>query len=258
MKDMHELIDSGKLELYVLGHLPSAEMNRIAKMSEKHPEVLEEIISIEEALANLSAGFAPSISAARYESMQKKLRLSKTNSGPARMLAYIGWTMTLLLAGAAVYLFLELQQSKMDTANAEVKNNRLRDSIVTLDTRITKTTSLLGIARDVNNQIVSLGGQKIAPDAAARVYWNRANNAVFVDGLNLTVPPEGKVYCVWTFQYRPLRATLVGAIPSFGEQAEKLFSVGTATDAEAFGITHENRGEVEEPDYSQLIVIGRT
>jgi hypothetical protein len=50
--------------------------------------------------------------------------------------------------------------------------------------------------RDVNNTVVALGGQAVAPESSAKVYWNKETQ-VYVDAAGLPEPPKGMVYQVW-------------------------------------------------------------
>lgn len=52
--NIQALIDSGDLELYVLGTLKEADMERITRMSKVHPELMAEIESIEAGLMAMS------------------------------------------------------------------------------------------------------------------------------------------------------------------------------------------------------------
>jgi hypothetical protein len=48
--------------------------------------------------------------------------------------------------------------------------------------------------RDVNNTVVALGGQAVAPESSAKVYWNKETQVVYVDAAGLPEPP--KEWCI--------------------------------------------------------------
>jgi hypothetical protein len=42
--------------------------------------------------------------------------------------------------------------------------------------------------RDVNNTVVALGGQAVAPESSTKVYWNKETQVVYVDAAGLPEP----------------------------------------------------------------------
>ncbi len=137
------------------------------------------------------------------------------------------------------------------------QKKKLEDSILMLDTRNKRSETALGIVLDNNNRIIFLGGQKISPEASAKIYWNMQNQAVFVDANSLPQPPEGMVYQVWQISYRPFRPVSIGLLDDFNANQTKIFSVDNAESANAFGITLEPAGGSESPTLEQLYVIGK-
>jgi hypothetical protein len=51
----------------------------------------------------------------------------------------------------------------------------------------------LAVVRDVNNT-VALGGQAVAPESSAKVYWNKETQVVYVDAAGL--PEPQKEWCI--------------------------------------------------------------
>lgn len=255
--EARDYIESGILELYVYGVLPSDEVLEVNKMAKQHPEVKEEIEAIERSIISLSSGFAPELAAQNYIRIREKLKLRNSSRRRFNVSAFFGWTLAILFLGAAGYLFYERNETRMRVVNIETEKNKLGDSIINLETRNKRTELALGIIRDSNNLIVQLGGQKASPESNAKVYWNTQTRAVFIDAAGLPQPPEGMVYQVWALQFNPLRPTSIGLLDDFNSNATKIFSVENANNAQAFGITLEPAGGSASPTMEQLYVIGK-
>ncbi len=61
MKNVHDYINSGILEMYVLGLTSDEETSDVEKMSDLHPEIKDEIVTIAKALMVYSETSAPGI-----------------------------------------------------------------------------------------------------------------------------------------------------------------------------------------------------
>lgn len=68
-----EYIDTGILELYVFGNLSETERMEVQKMIETHPEIKEEVLSIEDAIIHFSQSVAPRVSATNYEKIRSQI-----------------------------------------------------------------------------------------------------------------------------------------------------------------------------------------
>lgn len=253
-------IDSGILELYVYGLLTDDENREVNKMAKSHIEIQDEIVSIEKAIVNLSTSFSPFLSAENFDRIREKLALKygkviemKPRSNAS---AWLGWAAALLLMGGAGYLYTQLNESNTQVVNVENEKTKLQENILQLETKNKRTETVLSIVRDKNNTVVSLGGQTVAPDAFAKVYWNKETQMVYVDAAGLPEPPEGKVYQVWALKLNPLTPTSIGLLDNFTADEQRMFNVSNTGDAEAFGITLEPAGGSASPTMEQLYTLG--
>lgn len=255
-----EYIDSGILELYVYGLLTDDENLQVSHMAKNNKEIQEEIVAIEKAIVNLSTSFSPYISADTFEKIREQLSLKyskvvemKPRSNAA---AYLGWAAAILLMGGVGYLYTQLNQSNTQVVNIENEKTKLQENIQTLEVKNKNTATMLSIVRDKNNTAVPLDGQTVAPDAFAKVYWNKETQAVYVDASGLPEPPEGMVYQVWALKLNPLTPTSIGLLDNFTADNLRMFAVSTTGDAEAFGITLEPAGGSPTPTMEQLYTLG--
>lgn len=257
-----EYIESGILELYVYGLLTETENEEVNTMAKNNPEINDEIIAIEKAIVALSSSFSPFHSVANYEKIKSKLELKHATKvielEPTRNWAqYIGWAAAIILLVGIGYQYNQLEQTNTQVVNAEVEKGKIEKDLNALQLKNKASETSLAVVRDANNIVVALGGQAVAPQSSAKVYWNKETKVVYVDAAGLPEPPEGMVYQVWALKLNPLTPTSIGLLDHFKVNDQKMFAVDNATDAEAFGITLEPKGGSLTPTMEQLYTLGK-
>jgi cell division protein FtsB len=260
--ETQEYIESGTLELYVYGQLTEAENIEVATMAEKHPEVKQEILSIERAILNLSSSFSPFISNSQFEKIKAQLEMKHSKVIPMQpkstRMTYIGWAASVALLFGLGYQFFQLKNSKEQVVVVEQEKTKLKESVNSLELQNQSTKEVLAIVRDENNKVIPLGGQTVAPEAKAKIYWNQKTDEVYVDASGLPEPPEGKVYQIWSLKLVPqLTPTSIGLLVDFKANDSKVFAVDKTSGAEAFGITLEPAGGSLSPTMEQLYTLGK-
>lgn len=256
MKDMKELIDSGDLELYVCGALPAARAQEIAVLSQQHPEVLEEIISIENAYQRLAAGLAPEHDEETYAKLEAILGNESITKSRSSWTPYIGWAAAgLLLIGTGYFynattsLNNQLVQTEQQKEFLETENNE----IGTLNVQYATTLEVLSNPATVK---VNLGGQVGFESSNAVVFYNNEKNVTYIDIKGLPEVPENMVYQLWSLTLDPLTPTSLGTLPTDKESYNELIKINNSFDTEAFGITLEEAGGADAPTMERLYTLG--
>ncbi|AWG22428.1 anti-sigma factor [Flavobacterium faecale] len=257
-----EYIESGILELYVYGLLSESENVEVANKAKNDPLINEEIIAIEKSIVALSSSFAPFNSVGNYEKIKAKLDLTSESKvidfEPKRSLSpYIGWAAAVLLLIGVGYQYSQLSSSNNQVVNATTEKAKMEKELNTLTLENKAIESSLAIIRDSNNTVVALGGQAVAPESSAKIYWNKGTQKVFVDASGLPEPPKGMVYQVWALKLNPLTPTSIGLLDNFVANNQRIFAVDGTNDAEAFGITLEPAGGSLSPTMEQLYTLGK-
>lgn len=255
-----EFIESGILELYVFGKTTEEETAQVNQMAADHKTVRDEIVSIEKAVISLSYSMAPYLPAGVYEKIKLQLiekhgvvELRSRTNWPA----YIGWAAAVLLLAVGIYQYSMVQSGQDRVTVVQNENAKLKSDIETLEERGKASENILTVIRDQNTTVVALAGQVVAPDAKAKIYWNRNSQSVYVDASQLPTPPQGKVYQVWSLTLNPLTPTSIGLLDGFDGNETRFFSVATTANAQAFGITLEPEGGSPAPTMEQLYVLGQ-
>ena len=158
----------------------------------------------------------------------------------------------LILSGLGNYLLynrLQETQSSLEVAQAEQSRYA-----ATQQAALNDRDQQLRILRNQAFEAVELKGTPKAPEALARVYYNRDTKAVYVDVRNLPALPEGKQYQLWALDNgQPIDAGMVTAATATGDSIQQMKNIASA---QAFAMTVEDIGGVASPTMSTLTVIG--
>lgn len=259
--DTKEYIESGILELYVYGLLSEDENEKVSLIAKNHPEINDEIIAIEKSIVALSSSFSPFHSVANYEKIKSKLELKHPEvidfETGRNWIQYVGWAAAIVFFAGIAYQYNLLDQTNTQVANAEIEKAKLEKEYNVLKLQNKANETSLGVVRDSRNTVVALGGQTVAPESSAKVYWNKETQTVYVDASGLPKPPKGMVYQVWALKLTPLTPTSIGLLENFDANSQKMFAVNNIGEAEAFGITLEPAGGSLTPTMEQLYTLGK-
>jgi anti-sigma-K factor RskA len=256
--DTKTYISLGILELYVAGTLSEKEMKEVYENSLRYPEIKKEIAAIEKTVLQLTAATAP-LQSVSFQKIEVKIQSTakviplQTNTKNTHWFDYVGWAATVLLTIGLSYLYVQNENLQNQiNATAEI-NKALELQIVNAREN---SEEILAVFRDNDILKVNLGGQKVAPNAYANVFWNKDKNTVFIDAAGLPKPPKGKVYQVWSLTLDPLSPTSIGLLDDFEADENKVFQLANANASQAFGITLEPAGGSKSPTLEQLFTLG--
>lgn len=261
--DLKTYIESGILELYVAGQLSQQENREVYEQMQKHPEVLQEVLEIEAAVIKLTAAVSPKPSAYMFEHIKTHLGLNEAETkvisitkSKYNWLTYGSVAAAVLLG---VGLFWSINQNNVlekQISDAEVENSYLEVQMADTRKELAATENILKAIRGKDVIAIPLGGQGDFASTYAKVYWNKAENLIYLDAQGLPKAPEGKVYQVWSLTLNPLTPTSLGTIDGFNSDETKIFNIKNANESQAFGISLEPAGGSEAPTMEQLYTLG--
>ncbi len=256
-----EIINSGKLEMYVCGSLPTEEIADVEKAIATFPEVKKETEHIEESLIRLAENVAPPLPAMLWAYILNTIRKVKTLDRPetktTNWAAMSGWAAAILFICGIFWMMNQQNNLRDELQVTTIENNELKESFETTESELAETNDILEILRSKEYQAITLpGNQAVAPDAYAKVYLNKKDNIVYIDARGLPTPPEGKVYQVWSLIMDPLTPTSLGLIGGTQQVENGIYRFENFPTPEAFGITLEPEGGSESPTLSQLYTLG--
>ena len=261
--DIKAYIESGILELYVAGSLSEKESQEIYALLSKHPELLQEVERIENTIVKLTASVSPGYSDKIFseiknnldfnDDMKKVIPLTKPKTN---YFSYIGWAASIIFAAGLLWMINQNNELETKISNAETNKEFLEYQIERANKNLTEAKKLISVLRDRDIISVPLDGQAVYPEAYAKVYWDKSLNNIYLDVQGLPVPPEGKVYQVWSLTLNPLSPTSLGTLDDFITDENKIFTISNPNASEAFGITLEPAGGSVGPTMEQLYTLG--
>ena len=258
--DVEKYIASGILELYVAGALSDLEAQEITRLLAEHPELRLEVEKIEEAVVAYASAHTEQ-GAPAFHTIASKLSASEATG--VRTLkkrnswwAYGGWAAALLIGASAIYFYSENQQLQRSLEQSQFQQQQLENQIVTIREGLEEANATLRALGEKGIQVIPLAGQNIAPEAYARVYWDKEDQRVLIDASGLPEPPPGMVYQVWSLKLNPLTPTSIGLLDNYPEDTDKIFALANPNSSEAFGITLEPEGGSLQPTLEKLYALG--
>ena len=256
-----EIIESGKLEMYVCGALPPDEALEVEEAIETYPEVKREAELIEESLLHLAETVSPTLQAMTWSNILNAIKNGKnvdnTKVRGLNLSAITGWAAAILFMGGIMWMLKKTNDLNNSLKVTTTENIVLKEGKTTVENQLTETSEILEVLRSKDYQAYTLpGNQAVAPQAFAKVYFNKKDNVAYIDTNGLPAPPRGKVYQVWSLKMEPLTPTSVGLISLENQTSEGIYKFVNFPDPEAFGITLEPEGGSETPTLSQLYILG--
>jgi anti-sigma-K factor RskA len=267
-------IESGILELYVLGQLNGQEVNEVEAMASKYPEVLQEIRAIEIAMERYALSNAieprPGLDVKITDQLNRSFKVTALphQDLPAIEKRASTKIRNLVFALAACITLLLVATVALISANSRLSEARQQLSALNLQNR--KFTATVGFMKQTNSDlqkvadmiddpnwtIVKLAGTKVQPSSKMMVYWNKKNKNVILDKSRMLLPkndPEHQ-YQLWAMvQGKPVD---LGVFDMKTDSASMLLIMKEIPSAQAFAVTLEKRGGSPTPTMGNMIVIG--
>lgn len=268
--NIKEYIESGILELYVLGGLSAEEQSEVTMLLKKHPELQEELQRIEMDFMHVAEAMSP-------ESLNQdilKNAMSRIDSAdltetkvvpivpkaegnvPSKSkgflnLALIAASVALLFSlGLNFKFYNNLQDTRNQLTALQDQNSVFAEDLKVQTTKFEETQDQLYALSNANTLKIRLNGIEGKEESLATVFWNQETKETYLNVDNLPAPPEGMQYQLW--------ALLDGVPVDAGvfDVNGKIQHTKNIEGAQAFAITLEEAGGKPSPNLEQLFVIG--
>jgi anti-sigma-K factor RskA len=273
LEDLKAYIESGILELYVLGDVTPEEKFQVDMMASKHPAVKAELDEIERSMelyaknnavepsadlrgrvlnsivTNLADDNTFTAKTAEAKDNIIALRSSKANNFYKYAFAAC-LALWLISTFALVNLYNRLQQSNTQLAILQSDKQHFANRVNLMDEQ-------LQVFRDASFKFLKLQATKHAPAGAAiTVAWSPVKKKVMIDMGNMEMPVNDKEH-----QYQ-LWALVNGKPVDLGvfdknRDSTDMKEMKSIALADAFAVTLEPRGGSASPTMDQMMVIGK-
>lgn len=288
MEEVKAYIESGILELYVLGQLNAQEQAEVEAMAAKYPEIKQEIEAIEIAMEQYALENAIKPSADLENKILGKITASanqkKTEPAtepvkvaepvkeaaivPLNTAPYESKIKSLRIALVACIALLIASIVALYSAHNQLGD--AKDQIAVLNQNNEKFTSTVNFMKqsnadlqkiiDMNNdpdwKTVKLAGTPMDPKAKMTVYWHAKGKHVMVDNskMDLPVNDQQHQYQLWAIvNGKPVD---LGVFDVKADSTHILVAMKEIGSAAAFAVTLEKKGGSASPTMNQMIVMG--
>jgi anti-sigma-K factor RskA len=274
VKDVKAYIESGILELYVLGDISPEEKLQVEDMAEKYPDVRAEITAIERSmelyaeehaveppehlrqrvlgslLINLGDDriFTKAVTRQDDDNIAV-LPIARVNSFYKYAFAAC-LTLLLISIYGLVNLYNKLQDSNTQLTALQSTNVHIANQVNLMDKQ-------LGMYRDTTYKVLRLKGMPKAPNAAMILAWNAVSKKVMVDMQSMKLPKNDAKhqYQLWALVGgKPVDMGLFDASTADTAGVKEMKSIASA---DAFAVTLEPMGGSVNPTLDQMVVIGK-
>ncbi|MVN90833.1 anti-sigma factor [Mucilaginibacter aquatilis] len=277
MEETREYIESGILELYVLGDLSTEEKLQVQAMVQKHPLVKAELQEIEKAaylyadlhqtepspvlrdrvLNSLLTNFADdrnlkTVTNRREEATVRKMNASSAAKPTVSVFYKYGFAASLLLLCASIaataILYSRLRQSQQQLITLAQSNQKFANQVSFMQDEIS-------VFRDPSFKLIQLKGTAKAPNSALTVAWSATRKKVMVDLKSVKLPETSKdqQYQLWAIvDQKPVDLGVFDGALTDTADMQLMKSVSTA---QAFAVTIEPRGGSSNPTMEQMVVM---
>ncbi len=278
MEDIKTYIESGILELYVLGDLNAEEKSAVEAMSKLHPEVKTELEEIENVMMNVSLELAaqPSVKVKEHffnqitfsdeEHVVKPVFAPSANEAKVvplnhKIVNFYKYSFAACLAllvvsiVAIVNLSSNLKNSRQQIAQLQSSNQTFANQVNYLDKRVNTSTKSIQMLASPDVKMVKLKGTDNSPSSNIMVAFNSKEQKVMLDFTSMKIPKndEQHQYQLWALvDGKPVDLGVFDM--EDGEIGLKdMKPIGTA---QTFAVTLEPRGGSISPTLEKLMVIG--
>ena len=275
MEEVKAYIESGILELYVLGQLSAPESNEVEEMANKYSEVKAEILAIELVMENYAQhnSIVPSdkLESQLFDTLGLKNTeeiivepkivslYNTTNDGKVTKLRYALVACSILLAislGALFSAHKELKDANFQIASLSTDNEKFASTASQLKFENAGMENRIAMTETDEWTTIKLAGVQNSQKAKMFVYWNKNNKNILINYAAMSLPKtdQSHEYQLWALvDGKPVS---LGVFASNENAKEAVKQMDTIQKAQAFAVTVEPTGGSVTPTMEKMVVMG--
>ncbi len=279
MEDVNAYIESGILELYVLGQLSALEIAEVEAMAAKHPEVKAELSAIEIALETYALENSittseelelrilsqfddekSTITANPATPEQKIIPLYKgRDEGKIKVLRFslvacIALLVVSLVALYSVYNRLNLAQDQIATLSRD--KQQFATTVSKLQFEKSGMENRIAMVDNAEWTTVKLAGVPKSPEAKMLVFWNKTNKNVLINYAAIELPKTDKAHEYQLWALVDGKPVSLGVFTEVDNAKEAVVQMAAIQKAQAFAVTIEPTGGSINPTMEKMVVMG--
>ncbi|KQC00041.1 hypothetical protein AQF98_14515 [Pedobacter sp. Hv1] len=275
MEEVKAYIESGILELYVLGQLNTQECSEVEAMANKYPEVKAELSAIELALESYALENAVAPSSALEEkilaqfntnTITEKLPEPKVvplyegqKDGTVRTLRFALIACSILLVvslGALFSAHNDLSQANEQIATLSLDKEKFASTVSKLQFDKSGMENRIAMTETNEWATVKLAGVKDSPKAKMLVYWNKNNKNILINYAAMDLPKTDQAHEYQLWALVDGKPVSLGVFGNTDNAKEAVKQMETIAKAQAFAVTIEPTGGSQNPTMEKMVVMG--
>ncbi|MCX2475750.1 anti-sigma factor [Pedobacter sp. MC2016-05] len=283
MENLKAYIESGVLELYVLGDLSPEEALQVEEMAAQYPEVKSELTAIEIAMESYAMENAVAPSADIETKLFEKLGLGK-NEGVEAMSTIPAYTeeakvvkldnsdskvrtlrfalvacvaLLIISTGALFITYNKLNAAHDQIASLNLDKEKFAGVVSKLEFENKGLDNMVAMNDSKEWTIIRMAGQAFSPKSKMNVYWNKKDKSVLINYVAMDLPKADAEheYQLWALvNGKPVSLGVFGKTDSTSTEA--LQKMQAIQEAQAFAVTLEPMGGSVNPTMEKLAVMG--
>ncbi|WP_158797116.1 anti-sigma factor domain-containing protein [Pedobacter sp. L105] len=278
MEEAKAYIETGILELYVLGQLNALEQLEVEEMAAKYPEIKEEITAIEIAMEHYALSHAIQPTSGLEKQIFERITPATTNTtakekpeakivplyndnsaSTIRSLrfALVACIALLVISTGALYsAHSSLTLANQQIASLSLDKQKFASTVSYITDENKDLQKIAAISSDPTWTPVKLSGTKISPKANLVVYWHKAGHHVVLDNTKMALPENDAdhQYQLWAMvNGKPVD---LGVFDAQSQPKKLLVTMKEIGNAQAFAVTLEKRGGSVNPTMEKMVVLG--
>lgn len=283
VENLKAYIESGVLELYVLGDLSPEEALQVEEMASQNPEVRDEIAAIEEAMEQYAMQNAVEPSADVETRLFEKLGLSEVeenvnvqpepiyteepriirldgSDAKVRTLRYalVACVALLVVSTAALFItYNKLNDAHDQIASLSLDKQKFAGIVSKLEYENQGLDNIAAMAESKEWATIRMTGQPFSPASKMKVFWNKKDKSVLINYVAMDLPKADAEheYQLWALvNGKPVSLGVFGKTDSTNNEA--LVKMQAIQEAQAFAVTLEPMGGSVNPTMEKLTVMG--
>ena len=283
MENLKAYIESGVLELYVLGDLSPEEALQVEEMAAQYPEVKNELTAIEIAMENYAMENAVAPSADIETKLFEKLGLGKgedveaisttpayteeakvvkldNSDSKVRTLrfALVACVALLIISTGALFItYNKLNAAHDQIASLNLDKEKFAGVVSKLEFENKGLDNMVAMNDSKEWATIRMAGQAFSPKSKMNVYWNKKDKSVLINYVAMDLPKADAEheYQLWALvNGKPVSLGVFGKTDSTSTEA--LQKMQAIQEAQAFAVTLEPMGGSVNPTMEKLAVMG--
>jgi anti-sigma-K factor RskA len=282
VEDLKAYIETGILELYVLGDVTPDEKRKVEEMASKHPEIKAELDAVERSMEL----YAQENAVEPSENLRGRILASTlTNLGDDRNFSKahpqqenntdneeednvitlpaqkqessfykyaFAASFALLIAStiALVNVYSKLQSSNEELVALQADKQHFANQVKLMDNE-------LSVYRDTTYKLIRLKGTAKTPGSALTVAFSPVRKRVIINMANMKMPVNDNAHQYQLWALVGGKPVNLGVFDSRADTLTQIKEMKSLASADAFAVTLEPRGGSVNPTMDQMMVIGK-